>query len=139
MAKQPKRALKGKRASRSRKMVRRLSDGVKSARSANSKKRNAPTRLFEKDSLDILRSALDELEKGFADLPSSVVPVKNKRSFERVIGEVTERMKNNYPYFHPLYAGQMLKPPHPIARVAYMLSMWITPDTHALAGGRARS
>ena len=29
------------------------------------------------------------------------------------------RMADNYPYFHPLYAGQMLKPPHPVARAAY--------------------
>lgn len=33
----------------------------------------------------------------------------------------------------------MLKPPHPIARVAYMLSLWINPNNHALDGGRASS
>ena len=32
-----------------------------------------------------------------------------------------ERMRDNYPYHHPLYVGQMLKPPHPIARLAYCL------------------
>jgi glutamate/tyrosine decarboxylase-like PLP-dependent enzyme len=53
--------------------------------------------------------------------------------------EVAERMQDNYPYFHPDYAGQMLKPPHPVARVAYMLSMWINPNNHALDGGRASS
>jgi tyrosine decarboxylase / aspartate 1-decarboxylase len=97
------------------------------------------SRVFEKDSLDILRSALDELEEGFADLPSSAVHIRNKKSFEKVMREVAERMKNNYPYFHPLYAGQMLKPAHPIARVAYMLSMWINPNNHALDGGRPSS
>ncbi|MGH9676351.1 MAG: pyridoxal phosphate-dependent decarboxylase family protein, partial [Candidatus Acidiferrum sp.] len=45
----------------------------------------------------------------------------------------------NYPYFHPLYAGQMLKPPHPVARLAYALAMWINPNNHALDGGRATS
>ena len=30
---------------------------------------------------------------------------------------VADRMVDNYPYFHPLYAGQMLKPPHPLAAV----------------------
>src|SRR5262249_42462654 len=49
------------------------------------------------------------------------------------------RLHDNYPYFHPLYAGQMLKPPHPIARLAYALSMWINPNNHALDGGRATS
>jgi glutamate/tyrosine decarboxylase-like PLP-dependent enzyme len=53
--------------------------------------------------------------------------------------EVAERLQDNYPYFHPLYAGQMLKPPHPVARLAYALAMWINPNNHALDGGRASS
>src|SRR5215470_1300723 len=48
-------------------------------------------------------------------------------------------MQDNFPYHHPLYAGQMLKPPHEMARLAYMLSMWINPNNHALDGGRASS
>jgi glutamate/tyrosine decarboxylase-like PLP-dependent enzyme len=48
-------------------------------------------------------------------------------------------MQDNYPYFHPLYAGQMLKPPHVIARLAYMLSLWLNPNNHALDGGKASS
>ncbi|WP_222439723.1 pyridoxal phosphate-dependent decarboxylase family protein [Alloacidobacterium dinghuense] len=56
-----------------------------------------------------------------------------------VLDELTERLADNYPYFHPLYAGQMLKPPHPIARAAYALAMWINPNNHALDGGRASS
>lgn len=56
-----------------------------------------------------------------------------------VLGELTERLADNYPYFHPLYAGQMLKPPHPIARAAYALAMWLNPNNHALDGGRASS
>ena len=58
---------------------------------------------------------------------------------EKVLTEVATRMQDNFPYPHPLYAGQMLKPPHPIARLAYMLSMWINPNNHALDGGRASS
>ena len=49
------------------------------------------------------------------------------------------RLGNNYPYFHPLYAGQMLKPPHPVARAAYALAMTINPNNHARDGGRASS
>jgi tyrosine decarboxylase / aspartate 1-decarboxylase len=48
-------------------------------------------------------------------------------------------LKDNYPYFHPLYAGQMLKPPHPVARLAYALALWLNPNNHALDGGRASS
>src|SRR5260370_36784137 len=33
----------------------------------------------------------------------------------------------------------MLKPPHPVARLAYALAMWINPNNHALDGGRAKS
>ena len=56
-----------------------------------------------------------------------------------MLEEVAERLQDNYPYFHPLYAGQMLKPPHPVARLAYALAMWINPNNHALDGGRASS
>ncbi|MBB6146871.1 glutamate/tyrosine decarboxylase-like PLP-dependent enzyme [Silvibacterium bohemicum] len=56
-----------------------------------------------------------------------------------VLTEVSGRMGDNYPYFHPLYAGQMLKPPHPIARAAYAMAMGINPNNHALDGGRASS
>ena len=33
----------------------------------------------------------------------------------------------------------MLKPPHPVARLAYELALWINPNNHALDGGRASS
>jgi glutamate/tyrosine decarboxylase-like PLP-dependent enzyme len=33
----------------------------------------------------------------------------------------------------------MLKPPHPVARLAYALAQWINPNNHALDGGRATS
>jgi len=56
-----------------------------------------------------------------------------------VLQQAAERMHDNYPYEHPLYAGQMLKPPHPVARMAYAMSMWINPNNHALDGGRASS
>jgi glutamate/tyrosine decarboxylase-like PLP-dependent enzyme len=56
-----------------------------------------------------------------------------------VLGAVASRLRDNYPYFHPLYAGQMLKPPHPLARAAYALAMSINPNNHARDGGRASS
>jgi len=33
----------------------------------------------------------------------------------------------------------MLKPPHPVARIAYALSLWVNPNNHALDGGKASS
>ena len=59
-----------------------------------------------------------------------------KRASE-VLKEVAERLKDNYPYGDPLYAGQMLKPPHDVARRAYEMALKINPNNHALDGGRA--
>jgi tyrosine decarboxylase/aspartate 1-decarboxylase len=95
--------------------------------------------LLEKESIKILQSAIAKMEQGFSGLPRLSVSIKHKRDFDETINTVAERLRDNYPYFHPLYAGQMLKPPHPIARSAYMLAMWINPNNHALDGGRASS
>jgi glutamate/tyrosine decarboxylase-like PLP-dependent enzyme len=54
-----------------------------------------------------------------------------------VIGDLLERLEDNYPFQHPSYAGQMLKPPHPIASIAYFLTQQINPNNHALDGGPA--
>jgi glutamate/tyrosine decarboxylase-like PLP-dependent enzyme len=54
-----------------------------------------------------------------------------------VMRELLERLEHNYPFFHPCYAGQMLKPPHLIASVAYFLTQQINPNNHALDGGPA--
>ncbi|HTR81709.1 MAG TPA: aminotransferase class I/II-fold pyridoxal phosphate-dependent enzyme [Bacteroidota bacterium] len=56
---------------------------------------------------------------------------------ERVADEFSERLKENYPFFHPRYAGQMLKPAHPVATMAYEVAMRINPNNHALDGGPA--
>jgi hypothetical protein len=91
---------------------------------------------LEKDSLQALRAALDILDAGFAALPPIGGTALNVPAIERVLAEVAECLHDNYPYFHPLYAGQMLKPPHPVARLAYMLAMWINPNNHAGWKGR---
>src|SRR5215472_2179091 len=53
------------------------------------------------------------------------------------IDELVVRLHDNYPFFHPDYAGQMLKPPHPMALVAYLAAARINPNNHALDGGPA--
>ncbi|HZB43627.1 MAG TPA: pyridoxal-dependent decarboxylase [Pyrinomonadaceae bacterium] len=95
--------------------------------------------MLERDSLRLLRAALDRLEAGFDGLPPLDTELAGAREFEAVLSEVAERLRDNYPYFHPLYAGQMLMPPHPLARAAYALAMWLNPNNHALDGGRASS
>ncbi len=50
---------------------------------------------------------------------------------------LTERLQDNYPFGHPHYVGQMLKPPHPAAVLGYVTAMLINPNNHALDGGPA--
>ncbi|WP_037672758.1 aminotransferase class I/II-fold pyridoxal phosphate-dependent enzyme [Streptomyces griseus] len=57
--------------------------------------------------------------------------------FGAAFEEFTGRLKDNYPFFHPRYAGQMLKPPHPAAVIGYLTTMLINPNNHALDGGPA--
>jgi glutamate/tyrosine decarboxylase-like PLP-dependent enzyme len=96
------------------------------------------TGMFEKETLKILEKAVARMESGFASLPA-LDQHYDIQKIETVLMQVADGMQNNYPYFHPLYAGQMLKPPHPVARLAYMLSLWINPNNHALDGGLASS
>jgi glutamate/tyrosine decarboxylase-like PLP-dependent enzyme len=84
------------------------------------------------------RPALARLRASFADLPPADPPPEDP-AVARVLTEVADRLRDNYPYFHPLYAGQMIKPPHSVARLAYALALWINPNNHALDGGRASS
>ncbi len=90
----------------------------------------------------LLDEATRLLEGEFAALPG-FAPVTalaaDARAMERILAETARRLGDNYPYFHPLYAGQMLKPPHPVARAAYALAMYINPNNHARDGGRASS
>ena len=98
-----------------------------------------PPSHFDIDSTDLLRQALERLQSEYAGLPSVDRPTRDTKAIAEVLLEVASRMGREFPYFHPLYAGQMLKPPHPVARLAYALSMWINPNNHALDGGRASS
>lgn len=100
--------------------------------------------ILENDTLRLLRGALETLEQGFAGLPDLSTPgispsAADPERVAAVMNETAQRMQDNFPYFHPQYAGQMLKPPHPIARAAYALATWINPNNHALDGGRASS
>ena len=94
---------------------------------------------LDTDSLLLLHDALARLEEGFSALPPLDTAPEDPAALRQVLNEVAERLRDNYPYFHPQYAGQMLKPPHAVARLAYTLAMWINPNNHALDGGRASS
>jgi tyrosine decarboxylase / aspartate 1-decarboxylase len=90
----------------------------------------------------LLHVATQALEAEFRSLPSyepTAAAAADTDAMARVLDLVAWRLGDNYPYFHPLYAGQMLKPPHPIARAAYALAMILNPNNHARDGGRASS
>ncbi|WP_211288907.1 pyridoxal phosphate-dependent decarboxylase family protein [Actinophytocola xinjiangensis] len=66
--------------------------------------------------------------------PSQLLP---DAEFAPVFDLFAARMTNNYPFFHPRYAGQMVKPPHPAAVVGYLTAMLYNPNNHAAEGGPA--
>lgn len=59
------------------------------------------------------------------------------RLAEATIDALMERLRDNYPFGNPAYAGQMLKPPRAVASAAYFLTQQINPNNHALDGGPA--
>jgi len=88
---------------------------------------------------ELLAEAVERLEGEFAGLPEYQSEAPGQDRMTDILAEAAQRLGDNYPYFHPLYAGQMLKPPHPVARAAYALAMKLNPNNHALDGGRASS
>src|SRR6266850_5927895 len=95
--------------------------------------------MLDQKSLGVFLEAVKKLDAGFAGLPALEGDAAGIERVAEVLNATAERLRDNYPYFHPLYAGQMLKPPHPVARLAYSLAMYINPNDHALDGGRATS
>jgi glutamate/tyrosine decarboxylase-like PLP-dependent enzyme len=91
---------------------------------------------------DHLTRSLDMLDDWQASwgamTPDATTELPRERVTE-VLAALGERLRENYPYFHPRYAGQMLKPPHPVAVIAYTTAMHINPNNHALDGGKATS
>ena len=82
-------------------------------------------------------TAIGEWQAGFGAFePHPSLQVSDER-FAAAFGELTGRLRDNYPFFHPSYAGQMLKPPHPAAVAGYLATMLINPNNHALDGGPA--
>lgn len=66
--------------------------------------------------------------------PATEVPAER---VAEALEELGGRLADTYPFFHPSYAGQMLKPPHPATAAAYLMAMLANPNNHALDGGPA--
>ncbi|MEX0609747.1 MAG: pyridoxal-dependent decarboxylase [Balneolaceae bacterium] len=85
------------------------------------------------------------LEQGLKDLSEwqnsfggwdvdSTLSVSDQKA-EQIFTRLSQRLKCNFPFGNPVYAGQMLKPPHPLTWAAYAMAMSINPNNHALDGG----
>ena len=64
--------------------------------------------------LNLLQSPLVTLAEGFQSLPKFTRSEQYGGSMDAmapVLEQVAGRLTDNFPYHHPLYAGQMLKPP----------------------------
>src|SRR6266851_2546135 len=95
--------------------------------------------MLDQEGLSAFWEAIKRLDASYSELPVHESKAPGLERLGETLNATAERLLDNYPYFHPLYAGQMLKPPHPVARLAYALAMWINPNNHALDGGRAAS
>jgi glutamate/tyrosine decarboxylase-like PLP-dependent enzyme len=93
---------------------------------------------FDPRETRLLIDAVETVASGFGALPPAGTVLDAAR-VRAALHEAAARLRDNFPYHHPLYVGQMLKPPHPVARLAYALAMHINPNNHALDGGRASS
>ena len=87
--------------------------------------------------------ALDTWEASFGPMPHAPSLGVDADRLDAALGEFLSRLTapstgetpGNYPFHHPRYAGQMLKPPHPVALAAYAAAARINPNNHALDGG----
>jgi len=77
-------------------------------------------------------TAIEEIKDSYTpyDVHPSLQSDQSKAS--AVLKELTDRLENNFPYFHPSYAAQMLKAPHPIAVAAYLATMILNPNNHSI-------
>jgi glutamate/tyrosine decarboxylase-like PLP-dependent enzyme len=88
-----------------------------------------------KKTLDKALSQLSEWKESFGAWEQDPTLSVSDEKEEEVFTRLAERLKCNFPFHHPMYAGQMLKPPHPLTWAAYAMAMSINPNNHALDGG----
>ena len=82
-------------------------------------------------------AAIEDWQESFAPFERDPSLRVSDEQIASVFEDFTQRLRENYPFFHPSYAGQMLKPPHPAAVVGYLTAMLVNPNNHALDGGPA--
>src|SRR3954464_9799562 len=92
--------------------------------------------------MDYLARALDAVaawRETAGPYPSHPALEPDGALLDAAFADFGERMAGSYPFHHPRYAGQMLKPPHPVAIAAYTAAMHVNANNHALDGGPVTS
>ncbi len=82
--------------------------------------------------MDFISRAVEAVAAWREPAPDHPALAPDPARFDAAWAEFTERMQGNHPFHHPRYAGQMLKPPHPVAIAAYLTAMHVNPNNHAL-------
>lgn len=93
---------------------------------------------MDKPTLSFLERYLtdfDNWKQSFGEWDIDPTLIVDEDRMEEVFSDLIQRFEGNYPFHHPVYAGQMLKPPHPAAWAAYAFAMSVNPNNHALDGG----
>jgi glutamate/tyrosine decarboxylase-like PLP-dependent enzyme len=89
--------------------------------------------------LDTAEALISAWERRFGAYEPHPATVPDPERLARAWDAFAGRMDDHYPFFHPRYAGQMLKPPNPVAAAGYLAGMLINPNNHALDGGPGTS
>src|SRR3954462_11404880 len=89
--------------------------------------------------MDFVSRALEGVDGWREPAPSHPALEVDPARFEAAFAEFSERMGTSYPFHHPRYAGQMLKPPHPVAIAAYTAAMHVNANNPASTAGRRRA
>lgn len=85
--------------------------------------------------LDTILDQISEWKESYGAWDQHSALSVSEEKTAKVFSELASRLKGNFPFHHPVYAGQMLKPPHPLTWAAYATAMTINPNNHALDGG----
>jgi len=76
--------------------------------------------------------AIENLKSSYGEFATHPSMKSDQAKVSAVLEELTDRLENNFPYFHPSYAAQMLKAPHPVAVAAYLATMMLNPNNHSI-------
>ncbi len=89
--------------------------------------------------LDQAVTGFDQWAENWGPVPAYSSTSADDATLAAALDELLKRLEGNYPFFHPRYIGQMLKPPHPAAVIGYLAAMLHNPNNHALDGGEPTS